>query len=150
MDRIEFLWGCLAVFDGNWGVMPVETPFYAPVQLDLFSVEDARTRVRTCLARAQDEPVPLDRMLPDSVRVGQGAICHRGSGGRHGQCVRRLSGNGEAGGGPGLSARPETMPCFSGVPDATPRQGKVPRIWKQDEMNGSLQLILSDRRFMSN
>ncbi|MFW6683838.1 hypothetical protein [Komagataeibacter intermedius] len=84
VDRIEFLWGCLAVFDGNWGVMPVETPFYAPVQLDLFSVEDARMRVRTCLARAHDEPVPLDRMLPDSVRGGRGTSCHRGSGGRHG------------------------------------------------------------------
>ncbi|MCE2565550.1 hypothetical protein [Komagataeibacter sp. FNDCF1] len=70
VDRIEFLWGCLAVFDGNWGAMPVETPFYAPVQLDLFSVEDARTRVRTCLERARHTPVPLDWMLPECMRDG--------------------------------------------------------------------------------
>ncbi|MGY6768223.1 segregation/condensation protein A [Komagataeibacter xylinus] len=69
VDRIEFLWGCLAVFDGNWGAMPEQTPFYAPVQLDLFSVEEARVRVRACLAHAR-KPVPLDRMLPDSVRRG--------------------------------------------------------------------------------
>ncbi|PYD73897.1 hypothetical protein [Novacetimonas hansenii] len=62
-DRIEFLWGCLAVFDGNWGVPPPE-PAYAPVQLDLFDVEDARVRVRHALMLA-DGPVTLDRMLPD-------------------------------------------------------------------------------------
>ncbi|BAK84425.1 hypothetical protein [Komagataeibacter medellinensis] len=71
VDRIEFLWGCLAVFDGNWGVMPVETPFYAPMQLDLFSVEDARMRVRACLENARHTPVPLDWMLPECMRVGQ-------------------------------------------------------------------------------
>ncbi|GAO00567.1 chromosome segregation and condensation protein [Komagataeibacter xylinus NBRC 13693] len=125
VDRIEFLWGCLAVFDGNWGVMPVETPFYAPVQLDLFSVEDARMRVRTCLARAQDEPVPLDRMLPDSVRVGQGGDLSSGQrrsawSSTFAACLEMVK-QGEA---LAYQPAPETMPCFSGVPDATPRQGK--------------------------
>lgn len=70
IDRIEFLWGCLAVFDGNWGVPPPE-PHYVPVQLDLFSVEDARVRVRHSLAAASG-PVTLDRMLPVPAREGEG------------------------------------------------------------------------------
>ena len=78
VDRIEFLWGCLAVFDGNWGAMPAETPFYAPVQLDLFSVEDARMRVRTCLAQARHTPVPLDWMLPECMREGEGSSLSAG------------------------------------------------------------------------
>ncbi|GCE91174.1 chromosome segregation and condensation protein [Komagataeibacter diospyri] len=116
VDRIEFLWGCLAVFDGNWGVMPVETPFYAPVQLDLFSVEDARMRVRTCLARAHDGPVPLDRMLPDSVRVGPTASLSSGQrrsawSSTFAACLEMVK-QGEA---LAYQAEPDTLPRFSGV-----------------------------------
>lgn len=124
VDRIEFLWGCLAVFDGNWGVMPVETPFYAPVQLDLFSVEDARARVRTCLARAHDEPVPLDRMLPDSVRMGPAADLSSGQrrsawSSTFAACLEMVK-QGEA---LAHQAAPETLPRFSGVPARTGRDG---------------------------
>ncbi|MBE7730518.1 ScpA family protein [Komagataeibacter sp. FXV3] len=124
VDRIEFLWGCLAVFDGNWGVMPVETPFYAPVQLDLFSVEDARARVRTCLAQARDEPVSLDRMLPDSVRAVPAAEMSSGQrrsawSSTFAACLEMVK-QGEA---LAYQAAPETLPRFSGVATRTGRDG---------------------------
>ncbi|RFD20009.1 hypothetical protein DY926_08610 [Komagataeibacter melaceti] len=119
VDRIEFLWGCLAVFDGNWGIMPVEAPFYAPVQLDLFSVEDARQRVRSCLVRERGR-VPLVRMLPDSVR-GRGDG-HLSSGQRRSAwsstfvaCLEMVK-QGEA---RAYQNAPESLPEFSGVPDGT-------------------------------
>ena len=118
VDRIEFLWGCLAVFDGNWGVMPVESPAYAPVQLDLFSVEDARVRVRSCLARAR-ERVPLERMLPDSMRKGPPGRLSTGQrrsawSSTFSACLEMVK-QGEA---LAFQDEPETLPAFSGVPDA--------------------------------
>ncbi|GBQ49041.1 segregation/condensation protein A [Komagataeibacter sucrofermentans] len=115
VDRIEFLWGCLAVFDGNWGAMPEQAPFYAPVQLDLFSVEEARVRVRACLAHAR-RPVPLDRMLPDSVRHGAQRV--RRTGLRRSAwsstftaCLEMVK-QGEA---LAYQPDPDTLPCFGNV-----------------------------------
>ncbi|GAB6967515.1 ScpA family protein [Komagataeibacter kakiaceti JCM 25156] len=118
VDRIEFLWGCLAVFDGNWGVMPVDAPFYAPVQLDLFSVEDARQRVRSCLARGT-ERVPLAHMLPETMREAREGD-RLSTGQRRSAwsstfvaCLEMVK-QGEA---RAYQTAPESPPEFSGVPD---------------------------------
>ena len=46
-DRVEFLWACIALFDGDWSKAALERPaVYAPQLPDLYTVEEARGRVR--------------------------------------------------------------------------------------------------------
>ena len=47
VDRVEFLWACIALFDGDWSKTAIELPaVYAPRAPDLYTVEEARDRIR--------------------------------------------------------------------------------------------------------
>ena len=51
LDRVEFLWASVALFDGDWSKAMLELPaVYAPRRPDLHTVEDARARIRQHLA----------------------------------------------------------------------------------------------------
>lgn len=65
-DRIEFLWGCIALFEGDWKPSPPEIlAVYVPPVLDLYSVEDARDRVRRHMEQeAAAQAIPLSALLP--------------------------------------------------------------------------------------
>jgi len=62
VDVIEFLWASLAVFDADLPA-PGTTQSYRPVWLDLYSIGDARDRIRRLLAGTGDGR-RLDQLLP--------------------------------------------------------------------------------------
>ena len=71
LDRVEFLWACIALFDGDWSRATLELPaVYAPRRPDLHTVEDARARIRQHLAD-QDGftgAIPMSVLLPRQER----------------------------------------------------------------------------------
>ncbi len=71
LDRVEFLWACIALFDGDWA-RPMTEPVgvYAPSMPDLHTVEDARARIRQHLADQDGftEALPLWALLPRQER----------------------------------------------------------------------------------
>ena len=66
-DRIGFLWACLGLFEEAWPAGTAVEAVYAPKVPDLFSVEEARVRVRERLADHQKD-VGLEALVPDEVR----------------------------------------------------------------------------------
>ncbi len=71
LDRVEFLWACIALFDGDWSRATLELPaVYAPRRPDLHTVEDARARIRQHLADQDGftEAFPLWALLPRQER----------------------------------------------------------------------------------
>lgn len=76
VDVVEFLWAALELFEDGAAVSTA--PPYRPPTLDLYTVQDARERIRRLLARSP-EGWPLGRLLPpeDAAPVG-GAPPSRG------------------------------------------------------------------------
>jgi segregation and condensation protein A len=70
VDRIEFVWACIALFDGDWSRAPLEPEaIYVPRAMDLYSVEEARERIRCCLAKQGDgRSLSLAALLPSQER----------------------------------------------------------------------------------
>ncbi len=71
LDRVEFLWACIALFEGDWSAPALDRPVvYAPRLPNLYRVEDARNRVRNLM---QDVPpttqVSLVDLLPPDERT---------------------------------------------------------------------------------
>jgi segregation and condensation protein A len=70
VDVIEFLWASLALFDDQ------ETPdtraLYRPRPIELYTVAEARERIRQRLAKTPDG-APLDRFLPDPPEAAENA-----------------------------------------------------------------------------
>ena len=65
-DRIEFLWACVALFEGDWS-KPALAPacLHVPPPADVYSVEEARARVGRHMADATPAArVPLADLLP--------------------------------------------------------------------------------------
>ncbi len=70
VDVVEFLWASLALFDDT--PKPTTTaPPYRPPWLDLYSVVEARDRIRHVLAEAS-EPTPMQRLVPQGDAAGEG------------------------------------------------------------------------------
>ena len=70
VDVVEFLWAGLALFDDT--PKPTTTaPPYRPPWLDLYSVVEARDRIRHVLSEASD-PTPMQRLLPPDAGAGEG------------------------------------------------------------------------------
>lgn len=63
IDVIEFLWASMALFDDG-GEQDTAT-VYRPVQLNLYTVADARDRILRLLGQTPDG-MALDRLLPDA------------------------------------------------------------------------------------
>lgn len=58
-DRVEFLWACIALFEGDWSPPALTlTAIYVPRPPDLYSIDDARERIRRHMAEA----MPTDRV----------------------------------------------------------------------------------------
>ena len=52
-DRVEFLWACIALFEGDWSSSALAlSGVYDPRPADVYTVEDARARVRRHMADA--------------------------------------------------------------------------------------------------
>lgn len=70
LDRVEFLWACIALFDGDWSMAALNLPaVYAPRLQDLYRVEDARDRVRQLMQDTTSTTlVPLAQLLPPEER----------------------------------------------------------------------------------
>ena len=70
LDRIEFLWACIALFDGDWSTATLDVPdVYAPRPQDLYRVEDARDQIRQFMQGAAPTAlVPLVHLLPPEER----------------------------------------------------------------------------------
>ncbi len=71
LDRVEFLWACIALFEGAWSAPALDRPaVYAPRLPNLYRVEDALGRVRNLM---QDVPptaqVSLADLLPPDERT---------------------------------------------------------------------------------
>ena len=65
-DRVEFLWACIALFEGDWSKAALAlADVYVPRPADVYTVEDARTRVRRHMADAPSAvQVSLADLLP--------------------------------------------------------------------------------------
>jgi chromatin segregation and condensation protein Rec8/ScpA/Scc1 (kleisin family) len=70
VDVVELLWASLALFDDTPKPTPT-APAYRPPRLDLYSVVEARDRIRRVLADASD-PTPMQRLLPPEDAAGEG------------------------------------------------------------------------------
>ena len=71
LDRVEFLWACIALFDGDWSTAALDLPaIYAPRPPDLYRVEDARDRVRSLMQEVPPTTqVSLADLLPPDERA---------------------------------------------------------------------------------
>ena len=70
VDRIEFVWAGIGLFGDDWSRAPLEQEaVYLPGAMDLYSVEEARERVRCCLAEQGDGPsLSSAALLPSQER----------------------------------------------------------------------------------
>jgi len=65
-DRVEFLWGCIALFEGDRSQPPEALAVYAPKLPEVYTVETAQARVRQRLERARpNECIPLHQLIPE-------------------------------------------------------------------------------------
>ncbi|MGI4748463.1 MAG: segregation and condensation protein A [Janthinobacterium lividum] len=73
LDRVEFLWACIALFVGDWSTAAIDLPaVYVPRPQDLYRVEDARDRVRKLMQDVvPTDMVSLARLLPLGERSRQ-------------------------------------------------------------------------------
>lgn len=76
VDVVEFLWAALELFED--GAAADTAPPYRPPALDLYTVQDARERIRRLLAQ-NPEGRPLGRFLPpEETATAEGAPPSRG------------------------------------------------------------------------